>query len=119
MTIQFSVNVTPVPQSRPRVTRKHVYEAPRCAAYKSRLRAEAVAAMKGQPPLNDLVCVFINIRRNKKIDSRSFGDIDNHIKSILDACNGVCYTDDSQIFKVIAVKIQSKQEGVDIAIYVP
>lgn len=37
--------------------------------------------------------------------SKLRGDIDNYIKTVLDALNGVAWGDDNQIVKVTAVKI--------------
>lgn len=43
-------------------------------------------------------------------------DIDNIIKIIEDALNGVAYHDDSQITKVTAMKIYSETDGVDVVV---
>ncbi len=114
MIIELSADVTPVPQSRPRLGRRGAYEEPRVAAYKSILRAKARCAMKCRAPLEGIIEAQVCIRRNKKIDSRAFGDIDNHLKAVFDAMNGVCYADDAQIARVDVRKVQAAEEGVDI-----
>ena len=114
MIVQFSVTCTPRPQTRPRLSHRHAFEPSFITEYKRLIRALGHNAMHGTAPLNGSLSIELNIRRNKKIDSRAFGDIDNHIKSVLDALNGVCYVDDSQIAVVHVRKFQSKNEGIDI-----
>lgn len=118
MIIHFSYNITPLPQSRPRFSRQHAYEEARVAKYKRALRAAAVEHMnsKGKSCFAAPVEVFINIRRNRPWTSRSFGDIDNHIKAVLDALNGVFFADDALIIKITAYKSPAEVEGVDVVV---
>lgn len=43
-------------------------------------------------------------------------DIDNIVKTVLDALNGVAYKDDTQVIQVMATKIYQDRARVDIAI---
>lgn len=43
-------------------------------------------------------------------------DIDNIVKTVLDALNGVAYQDDTQVIQVSAVKVYSAVECVDVTI---
>ena len=116
MIIKFSVDMTPRPQPRPRVNRNGiVYEPFAISAYKRAIAIAAKDAMHGLTIITP-VLVGIDIRRNLNAASRNFGDIDNHIKSVLDAMNGIVYADDRLVVSVNAVKIQSRKEGVDITI---
>ena len=58
----------------------------------------------------------ITFHRNKRLGSRSYGDIDNHVKAVLDALNGVCYRDDAQVIRLVAEKKDMKEEGVEIVV---
>ncbi len=116
MNIAFSVDTNPYPQPRPRFGRGTVYEPERVKVYKHLLKIAGRQAMGGRPIFSTPVTVSVVIRRRFAIDSRQFGDIDNHLKAVFDALNGVCYTDDKLIFAVGATKIQSARQGVDIAI---
>ena len=116
MTIQFTVETKPFPQPRPRVVKGHAYEPKRITQYKNEVRAEARRHMRHRPPMDHLVFVTLTIRRNVKLGSRNYGDIDNHVKSILDALNGICYKDDALVAGLVVFKVQSTKEGVDVIV---
>ena len=116
MDIAFSVDTNPYPQPRPRFGHGKVYEPERVKSYKKLLKVAGRQAMNGRPLFSTPICITVTIRRNIKTDSRNFGDIDNHLKAVFDALNGVCYTDDKLIFAVGAAKIRSAKQGVDVAI---
>ena len=116
MRIAFTVETTPYPQPRPRIVRRHAFEPRRITEYKNIIRTFAKIHMAGRLPCSNLVQVDITIRRNKKIGSHNFGDVDNHVKAVLDALNGVCYRDDALVVKLVAVKEATTNEGVDIAV---
>lgn len=43
-------------------------------------------------------------------------DIDNIVKVVADALNGVAYHDDTQIIMVVAKKVYSSLEGLDVTV---
>lgn len=56
-------------------------------------------AMHGQPPLScqlKLSAQFFKLKP-KNPQSRNYGDLDNLLKAVKDAMNGICYNDDSQV----------------------
>lgn len=116
MTIHFTVDTKPYPQPRPRVVRGHAYEPARITKYKETVRTVARLNMSNRPPLTGLVFVSLTIRRNGKPGSRTFGDIDNHTKAVLDALNGVCYVDDALVAGLVVFKVQSTKEGIDVTV---
>ena len=48
--------------------------------------------MQGREPLTGKLKVTIDLYKNCKIDSQSFGDVDNHQKAIFDILIDICYT---------------------------
>ena len=116
MKISFSVDTKPYSQPRPRVVHGHAFEPKNVAEYKQTIAIVGRAAMRGRPLFSSSCAVAVTIRRNIDICSRNFGDVDNHVKAVLDAINGVCYTDDRLVVSVIAIKIKSAVEGVDVIV---
>ena len=62
--------------------------------------------VRKQEMFTDAIKVWIRICRNKRVDTRNFGDVDNHLKNIFDALNGVCWSDDA---KIVECKVSKKQ----------
>ena len=99
MTIKFSVPIDAVPFKRPRFNRSTgaTFNDKRYTAFKDALGFVAKVAMCGQPPLSGAVKISVDIYRNRKTLSKSFGDGDNHLKAVMDALTGICYLDDAQV----------------------
>lgn len=116
MKVEFSVDTTPYPQPRPRIVHRHAYEPKRITEYKDTIRTIAKIHMQGLEPFSKLVKVSISFRRNKRLGSKMFGDIDNLSKAVLDALNGVCFNDDALVVKLVAEKEDDMHEGVDIIV---
>jgi Holliday junction resolvase RusA-like endonuclease len=85
-------------------------------AYKSAIATVAKSAMCGLQPYSCPVEVTLRLWRKYKNTSRRYGDCDNHLKSIMDALNGVVYLDDAQIISASVKKIQSTTPKVEVEI---
>lgn len=110
MTLTFSTAIDPLPQSRPRFGRGgRVYEPARMTAFKAAVRAAASAAMNGTQPISEPVACTLKFYRKFKPTSRRFGDLDNLSKAILDAVNGLAFTDDAQITRLVAEKFTDRE----------
>lgn len=58
--------------------------------------------------------VFVNVRVYRP---RQSGDLDNRLKVVLDALQGVCYHDDKQVVKIIAERFDDpKHPRVEVEI---
>lgn len=97
MKIKFTAPIELVPFKRPRFNGRFVFNDPKYTACKDALGLIARKAMNGTEPLKGAIKISVTVCRNIKPDSRNFGDADNHLKTILDALNGVCYLDDAQV----------------------
>ena len=115
----FIVPGEPVPKARPRVTRNgRTYTPKKTADYEKLVRAsyeEQAGKYFGDGPLMCRISLYFPIPKSygkrkterifdKKILYTKKPDIDNCVKAILDALNGIAYKDDSQVISIIASK---------------
>ncbi len=130
--IKINVPGTPIPQARPRFTRTgHAYETSKCKAYKTIVAAAARAAMRGKTPITGPVYVYCDFvmpipkgwSKAKKEDALNGAiqplkrpDGDNLEKLIWDALTGICYNDDSQIYRWGGTKIYGDFPGVVVTV---
>lgn len=118
----------PVPLGRPRfrVIRKGkayfvmTYPAPSSKKWTDTIRTLAAVQLAGVKPLNgDLSITFTvtpGLTKAGKPKKR-VGDLDNHIKGVLDALNGLAFVDDAQVREIHAtMNPPSKNSGYDITI---
>jgi Holliday junction resolvase RusA-like endonuclease len=110
----------PVAKGRPRMTRRgQVYTPSETRAYETLVRQLAALEMRGKAPLEGAVRVELLIElaipqswsRTKQLAAiadeimpASRPDIDNFVKSVLDAINGIVFSDDAQIVELRARK---------------
>ena len=104
MEVRFNVLADPIPQARPRFNGRHAYQPARSRAYREVVRQAAQSAMDGREPMAGAVDVTVKLFRRFKQTARNFGDLDNHGKAILDGLNGICFTDDAQVVRLLVEK---------------
>lgn len=128
------VPIPPKPQSRPRFTSRggyaKAYEVQSMTAYK-----KSVALFVKQKIGNNLISQKIALSidfyvttpkylrtrkksleelKNEQIWCDKRPDLDNYIKAILDACNGILYLDDGQVVQITAQKVYSLDPRTEI-----
>jgi Holliday junction resolvase RusA-like endonuclease len=90
--------------------------------YKATLRMAAQQAYKGPPlegPLSMTIIFYFASKRKQAIVKTTKPDLDNLVKSTLDAMNGLTFKDDSQVCKMHVEKWHSgshEQPRVEIVI---
>ena len=119
--ISVYLNGQPIGKGRPRFTRTgHTYTPEKTRRYEHKLAAEASNWMmlRSMDPITQPCRVAILAQfqipkswSKKRRDAAVIGevfpgrpDIDNIVKAVLDACNGVTFEDDAQVFRVMATK---------------
>ena len=119
--VDFWVKGQPVGKGRPRFTRQgRAYTPQKTRDYEHKLATAASDAMQdlGLEPATGKCRVYLLAQfeipkswSKKRKEAATRGeiipgrpDIDNLIKAILDACNGVTFEDDAQVEKVMATK---------------
>ena len=108
--LRFEVLVDPVPLARPRFANGRVYLPQRSRDYRKILQQAAKIAMCGYEPMLGKLFCRLTFYRKFNPTTRNFGDCDNHVKATLDALNGICYVDDSQIISGSFSKQTDKAE---------
>ena len=123
--ITITVNGEVVAKGRPRMTRRgFIYTPAATRKYEAHARLAAQVAMGNRAPLQDPVRIEVSIElpvptswSNKrrlaalagKIAPTARPDIDNYIKTALDAINTIVVTDDAQVVEIRARKQFSDQ----------
>lgn len=113
--LEVGVIGVPVPKGRPRMTRAgHVITPKRTVAWEKlvRLTVQSAASAVRWRPLDEPCAVVVEVRR-----ARRAGDLDNFVKAILDACNGVLWTDDKLVASIQAHMIDGADPGVQIKVW--
>ena len=135
--IEFFVPGAPVGKGRPRAARRGAgvvmftpektagYEALVAAAASNAMRAEAGPLFTGplEAVLEMRIPIPVSWSKAHKAAAlagtelpTSKPDIDNVVKAILDACNGVVFRDDAQVVMLVATKSFSDAPGVRVVI---
>lgn len=117
--LHFSFPGDPLPCPRPHVSRGHAYYRSDYERQKqawSELASAAMSEACAEPfPRGARLAVKINFRRA----TRKRADIDNLVKSVLDALNVIAFTDDAQV-EHLSVRVERgvghERAGVDIKI---
>lgn len=133
--VQLVINEIPKPQPRPRITVRgkyaYAYEPKSITEYKRLVAGKYRSEHKQQLPLTGALSVDVRfyrpiqksiskIERQRRLLGESLPtvkpDIDNYVKAILDALNGLAFQDDSQIAVLYARKIYSDKPRTEIEI---
>lgn len=128
------LDIEPVEQARPRAVRRGkrigMYDPPKVSKFKRELRQLAKNRF-GDDPLDGELSVEIKFYRSiqkslskKERDRRLSGehrpivkpDLDNYVKSTLDALNGVLWTDDARIVELHAFKYYSVSPRIEVVV---
>lgn len=133
--VYFSIDINPVGKQRPKFSRAggfvRTYTPVKTVTYENQVREAGQKAMGSSEPLKTPITAFIHVRLpvpksySKQRTKDCLGgfeapakkpDLDNVVKSVTDALNGVCYVDDGQIVNIHATKVYATVAGVDVMI---
>lgn len=102
--IKFTAELEPVPFKRVMQNGKRRFNDRRYSDFKEVLAHIAKIFVRAPLKGNIKISVDFFKLKPKKITSRNWGDLDNYLKSVLDALNGIAFDDDSQVVEVHAKK---------------
>lgn len=129
-TINLTIPGKPVPKGRPRFARGHTYTPVKTRDYETLMAIKAKEAMRGRKPFEGALVLIIRVfnsipvafgkkktvaAEKQEIRPLTKPDLDNNIKTI-DALNGICFKDDSQIVTILASKYYSTNPRMEIEI---
>lgn len=133
--MELTFNIEPQQQERPRATGRgrfiRVYDPPKTAKFKRELKQLARLEMQGKDKFDSAISVTIRFFRKvqksvskKEHARRTKGhvrpivkpDLDNYIKSTLDALNGVIWTDDATIVELNTSKWYAEDPRIEIEV---
>lgn len=133
--MKMAFNIEPQQQERPRATGRgkfiRVYDPPKTAKFKRELKQLAMLEMRDKNKFDSAISVTIRFYRKvqksvskKEHVRRTEGhvrpivkpDLDNYIKSTLDALNGVIWTDDATIVELNTSKWYSDDPRIEIEV---
>ena len=119
--------ISPIPASRPRVTRYGTYIAKTYAQYRKEMckQIDDLSLKKFTNPIYVETVFYMPIPKSFSIKKKSIldgtfcdsgGDMDNLLKALWDSLNGHAYTDDKQIVWSQEKKIYSFEPRIEILI---
>lgn len=103
--IKIVAPIKPVPFKRPDSNGKRRYDKGYYREFKELLGWIAKKAMGERKPLTGAISAQITIHKKRRgILKSQWGDIDNFVKAVFDALNGICFEDDAQVKRLTAEK---------------
>lgn len=108
--LHFIVSTNPIPKARPRLGKGgNVFTPSKTVAYEGIVSWECKVAMLEQriDLFKGDIGIIITFHRSDKLRA----DSDNLTKSVLDACNGVAFHDDSQVLGIYTRLRRGMSEG--------
>lgn len=126
--VKLVIPISPCPASRPRVARWGTYYAKNYAEFKKQC-PWLIKSLYRDKPIGTAISMkavfYMEIpasysnKRRLSLDGQvhtSRGDIDNHLKSILDSMNEIVFVDDALVYEVYAKKVWSLNPRIEIEI---
>jgi Holliday junction resolvase RusA-like endonuclease len=100
----FTLSIAPIPKGRPRLARGRAFTPERTRHFEESLRWYLRAAYRWSPLAGPiLLSATFRLQRPKsnkdKYPSGHVGDLDNFLKALKDAGNGILWVDDCQVVK--------------------
>jgi len=110
-TLEFKFEIAPEVKDRPRFSFRNgkvgTYTSAKTKKFENTLAALARKQMFGKKKIQGLIeaMAYFEFKKPPKTELQTpKKDLDNLCKSLLDALNGIAYNDDTQIYKIQAMK---------------
>ena len=83
---------------------KRAYLPARSRQFRFALQLLVSQKMRGRELITAPIKITMHFYKKYRAETRGYGDLDNHVKAVLDALNGVVWQDDSQVVELHAFK---------------
>lgn len=109
----LKLKLKPVPKARPRSGKNGTYTPKRTVDYENAIRKAFCEKYPTHEPLDGPVTlvmdfepdrISVDIYPSLAVKSKLRGDLDNYVKAVGDALNGLAYNDDKQVQRIEAFK---------------
>lgn len=116
------IPMVPVPKGRPRLAGGHVFTPKRTHDAESFIATMVRRVWRSAPtdlPVSLVVRFWFPELKRKQPGKVPRGDVDNYLKTVMDALNGVVYKDDRQVVHVDASKLYCAaggEPGIDLEV---
>lgn len=110
--LSFVVNGPPVPKARARVVNGHAYTPPKTRAYERLVATVASLHVRAGWRRDAKYALFVQAF----FADRRRADLDNVVKAIADACNGIVWHDDSQVYELHAYRYHDAHPKVQVTV---
>ena len=101
--MNITIKLEPVALARPRVTKRGTFLPRRSQKFRENFQLLLRAAFHA-PPFEGPLSVTLHFYKPIKTTTPRFGDVDNLVKAVLDACNNILWLDDRQITELHVFK---------------
>lgn len=95
--IRINARIAPLPFARVLTCGDQRFNPTRYRKFKEELGW--IARLTIKKPLKGPVAIRLRVYRELPPESLKFGDVDNHLKAVLDSLNGIAYLDDRQVIE--------------------
>ena len=109
--VEFFIPGKPAPASRPRVEGGRVHYARRYEEWRQRAKVEILAQCGRLLWTGDLEVSIVFVGADRR------ADIDNLLKAVLDAAEGIIYENDKQVKVIGATLISAPRNAKDLGVY--
>lgn len=119
MEIKFTLPIDCRPAPRPRITRKASFYPEWYTNLRSTISKRAETEMKraGYLPVRCPVKLEVQVERTYDIGNIKYGDVDNLLKTVMDALTEICYDDDRFIQSVTIKKLTAQTPKLTVRLY--
>ena len=119
MVHSFTLPIMPVAKGRPRLSGRVVFTPVKTRHFENQCSWLMRTNYKGPPLAGAVACKIVFALQKPKTSKRTYpdghvGDLDNFVKAVCDAANGILWIDDCQIVDLHCFKIYSDKPSITI-----